>query len=62
MLFVWSEFAQVKEWNHDKPPRWELLDRPLNKDGKCTRPSRGGSLSVVIRLLSLAFLVLEKGT
>ncbi|MYF39916.1 MAG: 1,4-alpha-glucan branching protein GlgB [Rhodothermaceae bacterium] len=30
MLFMGSEFAQDEEWNHDKPLRWELLDRPLN--------------------------------
>jgi 1,4-alpha-glucan branching enzyme len=26
LLFMGSEFAQIREWNHDGSPQWELLD------------------------------------
>ncbi len=31
LLFMGSEFAQGREWNHDRGLDWFLLDQPLNK-------------------------------
>jgi 1,4-alpha-glucan branching enzyme len=28
LLFMGCEFAQIREWNHDGSPEWELLDDP----------------------------------
>lgn len=31
LLFMGCEFAQVREWNHDGSPEWELLDDPRHR-------------------------------
>ena len=31
LLFMGSEFAQRREWNHDRELDWELLDQPLHQ-------------------------------
>jgi 1,4-alpha-glucan branching enzyme len=31
LLFMGSEFAQIREWNHDGSPQWELLDDPRHR-------------------------------
>lgn len=31
LLFMGCEFAQLREWNHDASPQWELLDDPRHR-------------------------------
>jgi 1,4-alpha-glucan branching enzyme len=31
LLFMGSEFGQVREWNHDASPDWDLLDDPRHR-------------------------------
>jgi 1,4-alpha-glucan branching enzyme len=31
LLFMGCEFAQIREWNHDGSPQWELLDDPRHR-------------------------------
>ena len=31
LLFMGCEFAQVREWNHDGSPEWDLLDDPRHR-------------------------------
>jgi 1,4-alpha-glucan branching enzyme len=31
LLFMGCEFAQVREWNHDASPDWDLLDDPRHR-------------------------------
>jgi 1,4-alpha-glucan branching enzyme len=31
LLFMGCEFAQIREWNHDGSPEWELLDDPRHR-------------------------------
>jgi 1,4-alpha-glucan branching enzyme len=31
LLFMGCEFAQLREWNHDASPEWELLDDPRHR-------------------------------